>query len=202
VTPSKKEAGVRPTFFATPSEFRRWLKKHHATESELLVGFAKIGSGIPSITWPESVDEALCFGWIDGVRKRIDDERYSIRFTPRKRKSTWSAVNIARVAELEKEGRMAEAGRAAFSVRSENKFGTYSYEQRPMDLPPRLQERFRKNPGAWKFYTSQPPSYRKTATWWVIGARKEETTEKRFALLVACSENGERIPMLRRRTGI
>ena len=138
---------MRPAlFFAGPAKFRDWLAAHHAEATELLVGFHKLDSGQPSLTWPESVDEALCFGWIDGVRRRIDETSYSIRFTPRKAASVWSAVNIAKVAKLEAEGRMTEAGRTAFARRRENRSGIYAYEQRPQELPPEYRARARPEP--------------------------------------------------------
>ena len=155
---------MKPTFFPTPADFRRWLEQHHERESELLVGFYKKGSGKPSITWPESVDEALSFGWIDGVRKRIDDESYTIRFTPRKRGSNWSAINIRRVAELEKLGLMTEAGRAAFALRSEAKSAIYAYENAPRELPPEYEKRFKANRKAWEFWSNQAPWYRRVCT--------------------------------------
>lgn len=162
-------------FFKSPSDFRKWLAAHHAKEKELLVGFYKKGTSKPSITWPESVDEALCFGWIDGIRRSIDEDSYSIRFTPRKATSTWSAVNIKRAQELTREGRMTPAGETAFAVRKENRSGIYSYEQRSADLPELYAGKLSRNKAAWKFFESQPASYRKAANWWVTSAKKEET---------------------------
>jgi uncharacterized protein YdeI (YjbR/CyaY-like superfamily) len=180
-----------PLFFPTPADFRAWLAKNHATASELWVGFYKKASGRPSITWPESVDEALCVGWIDGIRKTIDAESYKIRFTPRKRTSTWSAVNIARVAELAQQGRMKPAGLAAFEQRSEAKSGIYAYEQRKnAALDPAAEKQFRANAKAWKFFQAQPAGYRKTAAWWVISAKREETRAERLATLIADSAAG------------
>jgi uncharacterized protein YdeI (YjbR/CyaY-like superfamily) len=188
---------VRPTFFETPGEFRKWLEEHHSRETELWVGFRKRASKLPSITWPESVEEALCFGWIDGVRKTIDESSYVIRFTPRKPGSTWSAVNIAKVAELQRAGRMRPAGEAAFGRRTEAKSGTYSYEQRQKpEFTPEQQRRFRANRGAWEFFRSQAPWYRRTATWWVISAKRAETQQKRLATLIADSAAGRRIKQL------
>ena len=156
---------MEPTFFATPEDFRAWLEQHHDTDSELLVGFHKKGSGQPSITWPESVDQALCFGWIDGVRRRIDDARYSIRFTPRKARSTWSAVNVKRVGALTAEGLMHPAGVAAFERRSADKTAIYSYEQhKTATLDPEQERRFKADEQAWAWFQAQPPSYRRTAT--------------------------------------
>src|SRR5215210_352049 len=166
---------MEPTFFKTPADFREWLERNHASERELLVGYYKKGTGKPSLTWPESVDEALCFGWIDGIRRSIDDESYSIRFTPRKASSHWSSVNIKRVAELEKEGRMRPAGRAAFERRSEERSGLYSYERRmAAKLEPEQEAEFRADAEAWRFFESQPPGYKRTAINWVISAKREE----------------------------
>jgi uncharacterized protein YdeI (YjbR/CyaY-like superfamily) len=185
---------MKPTFFRTPSEFRTWLAKHHASERELLVGFYKRSSGEPSITWSESVDEALCFGWIDGIRKSVDDRRYTIRFTPRKPGSVWSNVNVARAQALIEQGRMRPAGLAAFEARKENRSGVYSYEQRR----PRLEEPYdrllRENEAAWRFFEAQPPSYRKAVAWWIASAKKEETRLKRLAKLVAFSARAQRVP--------
>jgi uncharacterized protein YdeI (YjbR/CyaY-like superfamily) len=184
---------MEPTFFPTPADFRAWLERHHATETELLVGYYKKGSGKPSITWPESVDEALCFGWIDGIRRRIDDESYSIRFTPRKPTSNWSSVNIERVAELREEGRMRPAGLAAFERRSEARSGIYSYEQRKAARFDADQEReFRANEAAWSFFQAQPPGYRQQSTYWVVSAKREDTRRKRLASLIELSAAGRR----------
>ena len=182
-----------PTFFKSPSAFRAWLAKHHAKERELLVGFHKKDSGKPSMTWPESVDEALCFGWIDGVRKRIDDESYSIRFTPRKTVSTWSAVNIKRATELSGLGRMMPAGLSAFAARRENRSGIYAYEQRSESLPEPFAAIMKKNKAAWAFFSVQPPSYRKTLCWWVVSAKKEETRVMRLDKLIEASANKRRL---------
>ena len=184
---------LEPVFFATPAKFRAWLKKHHASASELLVGFHRVDSGVPSLTWPESVDEALCFGWIDGVRKRRDERSYTIRFTPRRKNSTWSAVNIRRVEALIAEGRMSEAGLAAYAGRSDQKSRIYAYEQRSAELGEAYARVFRKNRQAWKFFEAQAPSYRKLACWWVESAKKEETRLKRLEKLIAVSAEGKRI---------
>ena len=192
-TKSKAENRPEPTFFARPADFRKWLKKHHASADRLLVGFWKVGSGEPSITWPESVDEALCFGWIDGVRKRIDDVSYTIRFSPRKRTSIWSAVNIKRVAELSAAGLMQPAGLAAFGLKRENRSGIYAYEQRRDHLDPPYEASFKQNPAAWKFFEAQPASYRKVACWWVVSAEKEETRLRRLATLIDDSANSRRL---------
>lgn len=185
------------TFFATPARFRAWLEKNHAKARELYVGFYRKDSGKPSITWPESVDEALAFGWIDGVRKRIDDESYVIRFTPRRASSKWSRINIARVAELTKLGRMAAAGLTVFEARDPEK-AKYSYEEQPAELDPRFEKTFRANTKAWAFFTSTPPGYRKLITNWVMDAKKEETRERRLAQLIEHSAKGERVGLLKK----
>jgi uncharacterized protein YdeI (YjbR/CyaY-like superfamily) len=191
---------MEPTFFPTPADFRAWLEEHHATETELLVGFYKKGSGKPSITWPESVDAALCFGWIDGVRKSIDGESYTIRFTPRKPRSIWSAVNIKRARELQELGLMQPAGLRAFEQRTDDRSAIYSYEQRQAATLDEDQERqFRDNARAWEFFQAQPAGYRRTATHWVVSAKKEETRRSRLATLIECSEQGRTIPPLTRR---
>lgn len=173
-------------FFATAAEFRSWLKMNHRDAQALWVGFHKKGSRRPSITWPESVDEALCVGWIDGVRKSIDADSYKIRFTPRKATSTWSAVNIACVAELTRLGRMQPAGSDAFARRREEKSGTYAYENRKSaELTAAHEEQFRATPKAWEFFAAQPRSYRQVMAWWVISAKRPETREKRLARLIA-----------------
>lgn len=189
---------MAPRFFPTPADFRDWLEEHHARETELLVGFYKKDSGRPSLTWPESVDEALCFGWIDGIRKSLDAESYTIRFTPRRATSNWSAVNIRRMAELEAEGRVRPAGREAFEKRSEAKSGIYAYEQRhTAEFSAADEARFRENAKAWEFFQSLPAGYRKTAIWWVVSAKKDETRQKRLSTLIEDSEHGRRIAQLR-----
>ena len=191
--PSAKKAEPKPTFFKTPADFRKWLDKHHADTSELWVGFHKKDSGKPSITWPESVDEALSYGWIDGIRKRVDETSYKIRFTPRRPRSVWSSINIKRVAELTKEGRMKSAGEKAFAARLENKSGIYAYEQRKPELPEEYAAQLRKNKAAAKFFESQPPSYRKLAMWWIVSAKQEETRLKRLAKLIEVSAKQQRV---------
>ncbi len=189
------DSGEQVRFFPTPQEFRAWLQQHHATTTELLVGFYKEKTGLPSITWPESVDEALCVGWIDGVRRRIDDTCYSIRFTPRKAVSIWSAVNIQRVEELTAEGRMCPAGLAAFAKRSAKKSRTYAYEQGDnVTLDLESERQFRSNPRAWKFFQAQAPWYKKKMIWHVISAKRQPTMAKRLAKLIELSAAGERAP--------
>jgi uncharacterized protein YdeI (YjbR/CyaY-like superfamily) len=188
-----------PRFFPTPAAFRTWLRRHHRTERELWVGFHKKGSGRASITWPESVDEALAVGWIDGIRKSIDAESYMIRFTPRKPGSTWSAVNIRRVAVLTEEGRMRPAGVTAFEARTAARSGIYAFEQRAgPGLSAAERKRFKSNAKAWRFFEAQPAGYRRTATWWVVSAKRTETRERRLETLVADSSAGLRIAQLRR----
>jgi uncharacterized protein YdeI (YjbR/CyaY-like superfamily) len=191
---------MEPTTFERPQDFRAWLEQHHDTEPELWVGYHKKGTGKPSMTWPESVDEALCFGWIDGIRKRIDAERYMIRFTPRRARSIWSAVNIGRVAALTEEGRMRPAGAAAFAARREDRSGIYSYEQRERaKLDPAFEKRFRTKKRAWASFEAMPASYRQAAIRWVMTAKKEETRERRLATLMEASAAGRRVPPLTRR---
>jgi len=189
---------IKPIFFATPLLFRRWLQKNHASVTELWVGFHKRDSGKPSITWPESVDQALCFGWIDGLRKSYNADSYIIRFTPRKPKSIWSAVNIRRAKELIKLGQMRAAGRKAFAGRDEERAKKYSFEQGRVELSPSFLRTFRSNNRAWEFFQSQPAGYRRTATWWVMSAKQDATKSKRLATLIADSEDRLRIGLLRR----
>ena len=180
-------------FFPTPTELRKWFRRNHAREPEVWVGFYKKNSGQPSITWPESVDEALCVGWIDGIRKSIDEESYMIRFTPRRRGSVWSAVNIKRVEVLTNEERMRSPGLAAFAARRENRSSIYSYEQRSEQLPEPYADLLRRNQKAWRFLQAQPPSYRKTIGWWVVSAKQEATRQKRLQKLIAESATGHRL---------
>ncbi|MDQ6789434.1 MAG: YdeI/OmpD-associated family protein [Candidatus Dormibacteraeota bacterium] len=190
---------MAPTFFVTPSEFRAWLEENHARVPELSVGFYKTGSGRPSITWPEAVDQALCFGWIDGVRRGIDDVSYKIRFTPRKTRSFWSAVNIKRVGELASLGQMTAAGTRAFEQRAGERSGVYSYEQsKTVRLDDAYELRFRANEQAWSFFTSQPPWYQRAAIWWVVSAKREETRLRRLAALIEDSERGRTVGPLTR----
>lgn len=184
---------MKPKFFKTPEEFRKWLTKHHQSESELLVGFYKKDSGKRSITWPESVDQALCFGWIDGVRRRVDDLSYSIRFSPRRQRSIWSTVNIKRVAELTEQGLMQPAGLKAFEARQEYRSGIYAYEQRNVQLPPEYEKLLKKNKAAFEFFEAQSASYRKNIYWYVVGAKKEDTRLKRLKNVIEHSANGRRI---------
>jgi len=184
---------MNPRFFRAPSAFRAWLTKNHETTSELLVGFHKRGSGKPSLTWPESVDEALCFGWIDGVRKRLDDDSYTIRFTPRRKQSIWSAVNVKRALELDALGLMTPRGLSAFEARKENRSGIYSYEQRSEQLPEPYAARLKKHKAAYSFFLAQTPSYRKKLGWWVVSAKQDATRLKRLSQLIEASTNGRRL---------
>lgn len=185
-----------PRFFATAARFRAWLEAHHETAKELLVGFRKKHTGKPSLTWHEAVGEALCFGWIDGVRTGIDEHRYTIRFTPRRATSIWSAVNIKRVGELESEGRMRDPGRAAFARRRENRSGQYSYEQRPTELVEPYRSIFRQQRAAYRFFEAQAPSYRRACIWWIVSAKLETTRAKRLERLIEDSAAGRRLEML------
>ena len=185
---------MKVRFFKTPAHFSRWFEAHHASETERWVGFYKKDSGKQSITWPQSVDEALCFGWIDGIRKSIDEVSYKIRFTPRRPRSIWSAVNIKRAGQLSELGLMRPSGLQAFAAREENRSGIYSYEQRSPELPDQYAKKLKKSSGAWKFFQAQPPTYKKAASWWVISAKKEETRHKRLEQLIEHSARGQRIP--------
>jgi uncharacterized protein YdeI (YjbR/CyaY-like superfamily) len=184
---------VTAVYFATPAEFGRWLGRNHAGQTEILVGFHKRDSGQPSMTWPESVDEALRFGWIDGVRRRVDERRYTIRFTPRKIGSIWSAVNIRRVEALMRAGRMRRAGVKAFEARSEKRSRVYAYEQKHEGLCEPYAGVLRKNAAARKYFASRPAWYRRRASWWVMSAKKEETRVARLAKLVDASARGVEI---------
>ncbi len=189
----------KPHFFPTPAAWRAWLEEHHAEAEELWVGLYKRDSGRPSITWPEAVDGALCFGWIDGVRKSIDTISYRIRFTPRKPRSIWSAINVKRVSELSTSGLMHPAGLAAFQKRDGKRSEIYSYEQRKAaKLPAAFEKKFRANKAAWKFFQVQAPWYRRTSSFWVISAKKEETRLKRLASLIEDSAQQRTIPALTR----
>ena len=188
---------MAPTFFATPADFRAWLEANYATAGELLVGYYKVGSGRPSMTWPQSVDQALCFGWIDGIRRRIDDESYSIRFTPRRPGSNWSLVNVRRAMELSEQGLMTPAGLAAFEAR-EAGASEYSYETRPDALPDEYEALLRENSAAWAYWQNQPAHYRRGTVHWVMSAKREETRRKRLATLVEDSAAGRWIALYRR----
>jgi uncharacterized protein YdeI (YjbR/CyaY-like superfamily) len=192
---------ITPEFFATPARLRAWFKTNHSRQEELWVGFYKKDSGLPSITWPESVDVALCYGWIDGIRKSLDEKSYMIRFTPRKERSKWSAVNRERVRELIDSGLMHPAGLKAFTERKQEAAGNYSYEQRnEIELDPTQEALFRGNQKAWAFYQSQPNWYRRTSLWWVVSAKKEETRQRRLNQLIESSGQGKTIAPLTRKS--
>jgi uncharacterized protein YdeI (YjbR/CyaY-like superfamily) len=184
---------TQPTFFPTEADFRRWLEANQASATELLVGFWKKGSGKPSIDWPQARDQALCFGWIDGVRKSLGDEAYTIRFTPRRAKSIWSKVNLERFAAMKAAGLMTEAGERALAESTGPK-GVYSYERPLTELTAAECARFRKNKRAWADWDKRPPGYRKVVLHWVTSARRPETRAKRLATLIDCSARGEKIP--------
>ena len=184
---------MKPKFFRTPADFESWLEKNHTTATEVWVGFYRKDSEKPSITWPESVDKALCFGWIDGIRKRVDEASYQIRFTPRRRGSVWSAINIKRAKELVRQKQMRPNGLKAFEARIENKSGIYSYEQRSTELSEPYASLLKKNKAAWNFFGKQPPSYRKMIGWWIVSAKKEQTRMARLAKLISESAKGKRL---------
>jgi uncharacterized protein YdeI (YjbR/CyaY-like superfamily) len=187
---------MKPSFFQSSAEFREWLVKNHNKAAELIVELYKKDSGRRSITYSEALDEVLCFGWIDGVRRRIDEFSYSIRFSPRKPRSIWSRVNIKRAAELEKQGRMHVAGLKAFHGRNEALTRKYSYERKTSTLGPAYQKQFKANEQAWEFFQSQPPGYQRTATWWVISAKQEKTRLRRLQALISDSAQGRRLGVI------
>lgn len=184
---------MEPIFFASGDEWRAWLATNHAAATALLLGFHKKASGKGGITYAEALDEALAYGWIDGVRKSLGAESYTIRFSPRRAGSIWSDVNITRVGELTQVGRMAPPGLAAFAVRNEAKSRQYSYEQRSQGLAPAYEAQVQANPGAWAFWQAQPVGYRRTASWWVMSARREETRQRRLATLIDDAAAGRRV---------
>ncbi len=185
-------------FFATPAEFRAWLAANHATADELWAGYYKKGSGRPSMSWPEAVDQALCYGWIDGIRKSLDEISYTNRFTPRRKGSNWSAVNIRRARELIEQGLMQPAGLAAFEARDAARDEHYSYERQMAALDEGLEAEFRANAAAWTYWEAQPAHYRRGAMHWVISAKREDTRRKRLATLIADSAAGQWIALYRR----
>ena len=184
----------KPMFFATPARFRAWLEKHHARCAQQWVGFHRKSSGLPSITWPEAVDEALCFGWIDGLRKTVNEQSYKIRFTPRRHTSTWSAVNTRRMKELIEHGRVQKAGLKTFEQRSPDRSAIYSYENRKSArLDRAAEQQFRSNRSAWSWFMEQAPWYRQTTIWWVVSAKRPETRAKRLTTLIGDSKAKRRI---------
>jgi uncharacterized protein YdeI (YjbR/CyaY-like superfamily) len=184
---------MQPKFFSSPEKFREWLERNHDAATELLLGFHKKSSGKKSITYVEALDEALCFGWIDGVRKNLDETSYTIRFTPRKPRSIWSLVNVKHVERLQKEGRMHRAGTEAYERRSPERTGIYSFENRPRELSPEYEKTFRQNKAAWKFFQEQPPGYKRLMVFRTMSAKKEETRLRRLEQLIESSEKGVRM---------
>lgn len=187
---------MKPKFFSTPAEFRKWLEQNHDKASELMIGFHRKASGKKSITYPEALDEALCFGWIDGVRRKLDETSYVQRFTPRKPKSIWSLVNVRHVERLKKEGRMQPPGLEAYERRTPERTGIYSFENRPKELSPAYKKRFRQNKQAWKFFEEQPTYYKNLVIFRTMSAKKEETRIRRLEQLIECSAKGRRLGML------
>ena len=179
-------------FFKTPEQLRRWISNNYNIEDELWIGFYKKATGKQSITWPEAVDEALCFGWIDGIRKRIDDISYKIRFTPRRQNSNWSTVNIERVKVLSKEGRMHTAGIEKYQNRNTKKDSRYSFEQKNVKLDPKYEKILKQNEKAWDYFKKQAPYYKRTVTWWIMSAKRDSTRLRRLNKLIESSEQGKR----------
>jgi uncharacterized protein YdeI (YjbR/CyaY-like superfamily) len=188
-------APIKPRFFATQDALRRWLEKNHGGSNELWIGFYKVNSGKKGLTYAQAVDEALCFGWIDGLVKRFDADAFMQRFTPRKAKSTWSEINIRKIAALTKAGRMAAPGHAAFNARDPARTGLYSFENRNPVFDAATAKRFGSRKKAWAFFEAQPPGYRRTATHWVMSAKREETRERRLARLIEDSAAGRRLDL-------
>lgn len=184
---------MKATFFNSPDEFRKWLEAYHESEIELIVGYYKVGTGKPSMTWSQSVNQALCFGWIDGVRRSIDEESYSIRFTPRRSTSIWSTVNIKKVEELTQAGLMKPAGLKAFSFRTENKSSIYSHEKEVAQLDEEYEKLFKKDKVAWDFFMNQAPSYRKVTTHWIMCAKQEKTRLSRLEKTISASGEQKRV---------
>ena len=188
---------MEPTFFATPAAFRQWLHKHHAKAPELVVGFWKKGTGKPSITWSEAVDQALCYGWIDSRGRSLGEEAHQVRFTPRRPGSVWSTININKVKALTEQGLMQPAGIAAYQQRKESKSHIYAHEQGELTMPKDMERQLKANKTAWKHYRAMPPGYRKNVTWWLVSAKQEATQQKRLAELIADSEAGLKVKHLR-----
>ena len=190
---------MQPKFFSSPEKFREWLERNHDGATELLIGFHKKSSGKKSVTYAEALDEALCFGWIDGVRKNLNETSYTIRFTPRKPKSIWSNVNVNHVERLKKEGRMHRAGLEAYERRAPERTGIYSFENAPRELPPEYEKTFRQNKAAWKFFQEQPPGYKRLMVFRTVSGKKEETRLRRLKQLIESSEKGERMGILKQK---
>ena len=187
---------MEPIYFKNQEEFRKWLEKNHGTETELLVGYYKVNSGIPNMTWSQSVDQALCFGWIDGIRRSIDEKRYCIRFTPRKPTSIWSKINIDKIRELKKKGLMYPSGLSIFNSRKKSKSGIYSFENEPAKFSENLESGFKTNISAWDFFKSQAPSYQKMITHWIMSAKQEKTRLARLEKLISASEKQIRLTFI------
>ena len=181
---------IKPRFFKTPEAFRSWLENNYDKKTELIVGYYKVGSGKPSMTWSESVDQALCFGWIDGVRRSIDENSYQIRFTPRRQDSIWSSVNIRKIKELSEKGLMHEAGLSSFKHRKEHRSEVYTHENEETEFSPAIEKQFKSHKAAWQFFQSLAPSYRKLSKNWVMGAKQQATRDKRLRELIGASEAG------------
>ncbi|HEX8517531.1 MAG TPA: YdeI/OmpD-associated family protein [Bacteroidia bacterium] len=184
---------MKPTFFKDQSLFRKWLEKNHLKESELIVGFYKVDSGKPSMTWSQSVDQALCFGWIDGIRRSIDEKSYCIRFTPRKPTSTWSSVNIKKMADLKDKNLLWPAGIEAFEKRKEERSAIYAYEKAPMKFSVEFEKKFKANKKAYAFFQTLSPSVQRVSTHWVMSAKQEKTRQSRMESLISASEAGRKI---------
>ena len=190
---------MQPKFFTSPEQFRQWLERNHDSATELLIGFHKKSSGKKSVTYAEALDEALCFGWIDGVRKNLNETSYTIRFTPRKPRSIWSNVNVKHVERLQQEGRMQRAGLEAYERRAPERTGIYSFENAPRELPPEYEKTFRRNKAAWKFFQEQPAGYKRLMVFRTVSAKKEETRLRRLKQLIESSEKGERMGILKQK---
>ena len=184
---------MTPVFFADQNEFRKWLEENHKTKTELVVGYYKVSTGRPTMSWSQSVDQALCFGWIDGIRRSIDEESYCIRFTPRRPTSVWSNINIKKIEELTEKGLMTEAGLEAYSKRKDTNSGIYSFENDPTILPDGYEQIFKTNPIGWDFFTKQAPSYRKAVFRWIMSAKQEDTRLSRLNKLIQASEEQKRL---------
>jgi uncharacterized protein YdeI (YjbR/CyaY-like superfamily) len=185
-----------PRSFKTPGDWRAWLEAHHDSSTEILLRLFKVHAAHRGITYKQALDEALCFGWIDGIARRLDEDSYCLRFTPRRPRSIWSRVNVRHVERLKKEGRMTPGGLAAFEKRDEKRTAVYAFENRPKLLPPEMEETFRARKRAWAFYESQPPWYRRVMAHWILSAKQDSTQRRRLDALIACCSRGERSPKL------
>jgi uncharacterized protein YdeI (YjbR/CyaY-like superfamily) len=192
------KSDLKPKFFKTSAALNKWLQANHTKKDELIIGFYKVASGRKSITPAEALDEMLCFGWIDGIRHKIDEESYQNRYTPRKANSTWSQVNIKKVKELINQGRMQPAGMDAYNSITKKRINKYSFEQKEIKLEPEDERKFKRDKKAWEFFQNQPPSYRKPALWWVVSAKRDETQARRLKILIEDSKNEVWIKELRK----